>query len=622
MRATLLIINTVLATTAVASDAPLPEGARLRIGDPNALRAVDGSFAFSPDGKWFYVSETRDTIRPWNLVDRTRGKAIKGPAPYYIFAPSPDGKWLANREQLNTVRLWSVATGSKERLWTAPGQVGRVVFTADSKFLVASHEGKEFGKPSEMTVWDVTADAPVRTFVVGAGKDPRVSSFAVSPDGKYVAVVGYDVGPVRVFGLETGKEVGAFGKTNGIGQQVVAFKGADRLLVALGYAVSEFDVTKPDTKPVVTQFPRNVEAVAPDGSRVAVATAEFARFEIWDAAANKPGKTVGVEHARTRSGMGFSPDGRTFALVSGNSQDSPPRLWDTATGAELFANPGHPVAVQALAVIEGGKTLASGAADGRLRFWDLATGVAKKPFDLTATHLELTADGTRMLTASGGGFRSLGNVRVYETATLKALAHYTDTGTAAALSPDGKRVAVGTKGGIRVYDVDAEKLIADEDFKPALRFGQGLAFGPDGKRLIAQPDNGLLLFDALAKQKPKDSAYVQTDGFVRSPDAKLLAAVRQNPARVAVLDSATGREITSLKAEPPTAIGWSRDGKWVGTADGPTLRVWSATTGETRLKRIGHDGPIRAIAFAPDGKTVATGGDDNLVYIWDLPPAP
>lgn len=619
MRTSLLILGALLASTCAAADTPLPEGAKLRIGDPNALRAVDGAFAFSPDGKWLYVCEAHGTIRPWNLTDGTRGKAIKGPLPYYIFTPSPDGKLLANREQLNTIRLWSTATGSKERLWTAPGQVGRITFTADSKFVIAPHEGKEFRKPSEMSVWDVTADAPVRTFVVGAGKDPRVSSYTVSPDGKLAAIVGYDVGPVRVFGLETGKEVGAFGKTNGIGQQVVAFKDNGTLLVALGYTVSAFDVTKPDAEPTISKFQRNIEALSPDGSRVAVATAEFARFEIWDLAANKAGKTIGAEHAKVRSGMGFSPDGKTFALVSGNSQDTPPRVWDTTTGAELFANSGHPVAVKSLAVIENGKTLASAAADGRLRFWDLTTGAAKKPFDLTATHLELSTDGSRMLTASGGGFQALGNVRVYETATLKSLIHHTESGKAVALSPDGKRVAIGTKDRVYVFDVDTEKLVADEDLKPELGFGNKLAFGADNKKLIAQPDRGLLRFDALAKQQPK-GAYVQSQWFVRSPDGKQLAAVREDPDRVAVLDSATGREVTSFKTVP-TAIGWSRDGKWVGTADGPTLRVWSATNGEVRLKRIGHDGTIRAIAFAPDGKTVITGGDDNLVYVWDLPTA-
>ena len=214
----------------------------------------------------------------------------------------------------------------------------------------------------------------------------------------------------------------------------------------------------------------------------------------------------------------------------------------------------------------------------------------------------------------------MAGARVYETASLKLLAHYDETGTAAAFSPDGNRVTFHTKTGVRVYDVDAEKLVADEEFKITLLTTQGFAFGPDSKKLIVQPHNGLLQFDALAKQKPKDNVYIQTEGFVRSPDAQSLAAIRRKPERVSILDTATGREVTNYNTKTPTAIAWSRDGKWIGTADGPTLHVWSASNGELRLKRIGHDGDIRAIAFPPDGKTVITGGTDNLVYVWDLPP--
>ena len=31
-----------------------------------------------------------------------------------------------------------------------------------------------------------------------------------------------------------------------------------------------------------------------------------------------------------------------------------------------------------------------------------------------------------------------------------------------------------------------------------------------------------------------------------------------------------------------------------------------------------HSGPVKALAFSPDGKTVATGGDDKMIYFWDI----
>ena len=31
-----------------------------------------------------------------------------------------------------------------------------------------------------------------------------------------------------------------------------------------------------------------------------------------------------------------------------------------------------------------------------------------------------------------------------------------------------------------------------------------------------------------------------------------------------------------------------------------------------------HDAPVKALAFSTDGKTIATGGDDKMVYLWDI----
>jgi WD40 repeat protein len=89
---------------------------------------------------------------------------------------------------------------------------------------------------------------------------------------------------------------------------------------------------------------------------------------------------------------------------------------------------------------------------------------------------------------------------------------------------------------------------------------------------------------------------------------------------VRLWDAATGEERHKLEGHDDyvIAVAFSPDGKTVASgSNDKTVRLWDVATGEEKQKLEGHDDSVSAVAFSPDGKTVASGSWDNTVRVWD-----
>jgi WD40 repeat protein len=631
------------------------------------------SLTFSPDGKLF-ATGSGGLFKLWDSATRelvgSLGDSYQEGTRKTAIAFSHDGRLVTSHG--GTFKVWDVT--SKRLVGTLEEYKGNI--EADTAVAFSPNDRViATGFDQYYKLWDAKSlrlIATIGTESEGHALTAAKTALAFSPDGRSIAIlVTKDHTFVELWDIAAnGLLLRATGSRTAYSHSVSFSPDGTRLLVVDDLGVDIFDTADllatsrawspgkdakgPNSSGRLGDAGNLTVAFSPDGLSIATGVTSVSRgggVKLWDLASFKLLATFdGLGLNGQVGALAFSPDNQKL-LIAGqqnvqlsDASREPNAEWVTT---ESYAS--------GIAFSPNGKEVVASGSEGQIRAFDAAQGHVGAGSPFKTYGAVFSPDGKLLATVDTWSVNLWGATNHQ---LLKTFGKQGDENrpSTIAFSPDGKVLALGCTGAvIQWWEMGSYKQL---DVTPKPKGVRDISdeykhvtFSPDGKLLAALPASSsaqVLIFDAASHRLLAFLPNVDDRGasaIAFSPDSKILAVGRSNATtelwnvsslqtanqseNALAIEQSSGRMATVLAghSKPVYALAFSPDGRTLVTGSSDrTLKLWSTDSYQLFMTlEFGPDNDetdtyspsaVRAVAFSPDGQTLAAVGDRKGIKLW------